>query len=85
MTTTRPSAVARPLGLTFLTPIPADPDGSILSTASLCPETQIAVLPDGRSLHEVAPLVAVCTPQTNPDGKDPIAVDTDPTHDTTTT
>ncbi|HSV65863.1 MAG TPA: putative ATP-grasp-modified RiPP [Mycobacteriales bacterium] len=70
-----------PLGLVFALPVPADPDGSVLSAAFLCPDQQIAVLPDGRPLHEVAPMVATCTAQTNPDGKDPLAVDTDPAHD----
>lgn len=47
-----------------------------LSQARLCPTDQIAYL-DGRPLYVVAPLVAAGTGNTNPDGKDAIAVDTD--------
>ncbi len=70
-----------PLGLAMMTPMgdrPAVP--SELSGAMLDPDTQLGML-DGVALHSHAVALVVGSTQTNPDGQDPIAVDTEPTYD----
>lgn len=69
-----------PFGLTLLTP-PQDrlalPE---LYGATLDPGTQLGTL-DGVPLHAHPAALVLGSTQTNPDGKDPIAVDTEPTCD----
>ncbi len=71
-----------PFGLTFRTP--SNPDGALslmLRTAAYDQESQMAVF-NGRPLSELSASDRMVISQpTETDGKDPIAVDSDPFYD----
>lgn len=69
-----------PFGLAMMTPMRDRPAVPELSGAMLDLDTQLGML-DGVALHSHAVALVVGSTQTNPDGQDPIAVDTEPTYD----